>query len=137
MNTTFDQETILYHALAASPVKAAISGVIAIGKRPDNSSKEDVVIGSIATTPGSLQLGDSVVNIHVPDISLDPNGTSQLQPDLARLKALTEMAIAALEYAFGATYNFWITNQRMIADDTGDNHFSALRIRFQFHNSPV
>lgn len=98
MKSSFDTDTILFRVLRDSPVKAAISGDIYYeGDRPADSNKEDIVINTVTLTQDyHPQLGDSNVNIYVPDSIITIGGKQQRVVNRARLKQLTELAIQAI-----------------------------------------
>lgn len=139
MRTTFDQANILYSVLKNAPIAATLSGGIYKVKRPDNSNKEDVVIGSLPISAGDvIQRGTSIINIHVPDLEITINGVTQIQPNTMRLGELTALAEQAIEKYFGAEYNYWMSDQALLEDKEGmNNHFVSFKVQFKFDNTPV
>jgi hypothetical protein len=128
MRTTFDQETILYNILNGSAaLKAAISGKIYRGKRPNDSQKEDISIVSLPILPGSIQFGTANVNIHVPDIGDFP--------DNGKLKALTDIVRPLLEETYGDDYLLYISMQQVFDEPEINQHYVNMRIEFEFHNT--
>lgn len=140
MNTPFTQEDVIYTVLNGSALKTALTGLIIKGGDIFDYSKENVTIKSLLMGTGDIQNGVLNVNIHVPDINVTVGGITKKQRNSIRLKALTEIAVQAIESnSFGADYNFWISNTNafeVFQDVDGiDNHFINIRIEFKFHNS--
>lgn len=63
-------ERDLFRLIKASPLAEMVTGsVYRKDMRPDNSSKEDIVVKFLAGEEGQIQTGIVVVNIYVPDIT--------------------------------------------------------------------
>lgn len=127
---SFETDDILFEVLNASTeLKNAINGGIYVqGERPDNSSKEDIVINNIAITHELPQSGNSNVNIHVEDLTLKINGQEQRKANRERLRTLTSLTIAALKAARIEGLTFWITNETVIKEPAINQHYNNLRI---------
>ena len=127
---SFETDDILFEVLNASTeLKNAINGGIYVqGERPDNSSKEDIVINNIAITHELPQSGNSNVNIHVEDLTLKINGQEQRKAKRERLRTLTSLTIAALKAARIEGLTFWITNETVIKEPAINQHYNNLRI---------
>jgi hypothetical protein len=134
--TTFDQDEILFQLLnGSSALKAAISGGIYVGVRPDNSVLEDVVINSVVVADGSIQLGVANVNIHVADRDVTSGGKTYKAPNVSRLKAITNIVYPLVQEVYGDFYVFFVENQNTIREPEIKQHYVNLRIRFEFHAS--
>ena len=126
MKTTLYASTLLYQAIAASPLKTAINGGVYKDERPKDSAKEDVVINTITIDSGSAQRAVCNVNIHVPrELSGKINHT--------RINVLAELAKVILDEAYATAHNFWTENQSLIVDEI-DCYYN-FRLRFKIHNS--
>jgi hypothetical protein len=132
MLTSFDTNDILFETLSGSEeLKAAISGRIYTGDRPDNSEKEDICINTITVTRNySPQSGTSNVNIFVPDLKLEIAGQEQRKINRERLRTLTNMVISILEAAKVEGLAFWIANETVIKESTIYQHYTNLRIKW-------
>jgi hypothetical protein len=130
MKTTFDTDAILFSLLRESPVSAAISGGIYVSDdRPDDSTKEDVVVNSIDLTQDYLpQIGTSNVNIYVPDKNVKIGGKQQLQANRTRLKKLSEMAIETLRGANITGLKIILGNQTVLDEPSVKQHFVNIRV---------
>jgi hypothetical protein len=130
MKTTFDTDAILFSLLRESPVNATISGGIYVGDdRPDDSTKEDVVVNSIDLTQDYLpQIGTSNVNIYVPDKNVKISGKQQLQANRTRLKELSEMAIETLRDMNITGLKIILGSQTVLEEPSVKQHFVNIRI---------
>lgn len=135
MNTTFDQDTILFQLINGSQLKTAISGCVYKWQRPVDSGVEDVVINSLPLTTESVQLGTANVNIYVPDLTVKVGGKPQQLPNTKRLGELTKIALPILKQGYGANYGFYVTHQTTIQEAEIKQHYINLRIEFRFHKS--
>jgi hypothetical protein len=130
MKTTFDTDAILFSLLRESPISTAISGGTYVGDdRPDDSTKEDIVVNSIDLTQDYLpQIGTSNVNIYVPDKNVKIGGKQQLQANRTRLKELSEMAIETLRGANITGLKIILGSQTVLEEPSVKQHFVNIRI---------
>lgn len=130
MKTAFDLNAILFKCLNTNTAfKTELSGGVYSSERPDNSEKEDAVVSTITVTrEHSPQRGRSNVNIFVPDLQVAIGGTEQRKPNEARLKALSDLAISAIETERKEGLSFYISNMGMMAEPEVSQHFVNLRI---------
>ncbi|MHA8064929.1 hypothetical protein [Aquirufa aurantiipilula] len=133
MKTLFDLQTILFQKIKGSSLENAITGGIYKGKRPQNSTLEDIVINAITIDSETLQTGAANVNIYVRDQEVNVDGTIQQLPDSARLSVLADLAIPLLESVYGPNYNFYIAGQGIFDEPEINQHSINLKIRFNCH----
>jgi hypothetical protein len=133
VKTTFDSVDIIWNALVNAGVKSLVSGGVYKSIRPINSTKEDFVVNSLPLFMGQLQNTVVNVNIHVPNLTIVANGAQDgSQPDLERLKVLTNLAVGILDNKWGNGYNYSVQQQNVIQDY--GNYFSNIRIQFVWVN---
>jgi hypothetical protein len=130
MKQTFDTDAILFSLLENSLIKDVINGGIYVGDdRPDDSTKEDIVVNSIDLTQDYLpQTGTSNVNIYVADGNVKIGGKQQLQANRIRLKALSEMAMEVLRCAHVTGLKLILGSQTILAEPSVKQHFVNIRI---------
>jgi hypothetical protein len=131
MKSSLDIVDILWHHLDSSSLKAEINGIVC-KKRPINSKGEDVVVNALAANNlDPLQSAVINVNIYVPN-KTQHIGTSQdsTQPDFARLKQLTGMAVVVLNDQWSVDYNFSVQQTVGPFEDEGDQHYVNIRVEF-------
>lgn len=128
MRTTFDAIDIIYSVINNSSLKTAVNGTINKLKRQTGSTKEDIVINSIALNDTNLQEGVFNVNIYVPNITIN----SSSLPNTVRLKALSEEAKELFEEVSGSTYNIWLSEQFIHEDVSTSFYYINLRLRLRF-----
>lgn len=127
MKTVSECKDMIYQKIAASPLKTAISGEICKDRRPQNSDKENIVIGMIDLSDGSVQQGTINVNIYVPDKDVTINGRVQKQPNGPRLRELSRMALNVLKEIYFEDCSFWVANQSENKEPNLDCMFANLR----------
>lgn len=135
MKLTYDTDAILYKVLKdTSSVVNGISGSIYPGERPDNSTREDITIGTITLTQDhSHQRGVSNINIHVSDLDVQIAGARQKKTDTKRLKAITELVLTALRAARVEGLKFTTENQSEFNNPEIFQHYVNLRINWSIH----
>ena len=132
MISTFDIIDILYIKLKTSALKAAVSGgLYKQGERPDNSTKEDIVINCLPTSGSQLQTATVNVNIYVPDSELTISGKPQFKAKFSRLQALAELAITLLKEVSVDDYHYKIAFQGTLKEESIHQHFINIRIEFK------
>jgi len=137
MKTTFDTDTFLFSLLRESPVSAAINGGIYVGDdRPDDSTKEDIVVNSIDLNQDYLpQIGTSNVNIFVPDKIVTIGGKQQLKANRTRLKELSNMTIETLRNANITGLKIILVSQTILAEPSVNQHFVNVRINWNIQTN--
>ncbi len=137
MKTTFETDTLLFSLLRESPVSAAINGGIYVGDdRPDDSTKEDIVVNSIDLNQDYLpQTGTSNVNIFVPDKVVTIGGKQQLKANRTRLKELSNMAIETLRNANITGLKLILVNQTILEEPSVNQHFVNIRINWNIQTN--
>jgi hypothetical protein len=132
MKSTLDLVDIVWTALDASALKAAITGDISKHRRTPNSTKEDIVINALPISGAQIQEAIVNVNLHVPDIKVNKNGMDDFMPNHTRLKALCNIALNALQDNWGEDYNFDVQQQNLFRDEEANDHY--INIRLEFYN---
>ncbi len=137
MKTTFETDTLLFSLLRESPVSAAINGGIYVGDdRPDDSTKEDIVVNSIDLNQDYLpQTGTSNVNIFVPDKVVTIGGKQQLKANRTRLKELSNMTIETLRNANITGLKIILASQTILAEPSVNQHFVNIRINWNIQTN--
>jgi hypothetical protein len=132
MITSFDTNDVLFQTLNASKeLKTMITGKIYTGKRPINSTKEDICINTITVTRTyTPQSATSNVNIYVPDKPVNQSGQEQKDINDARLREITNKVISLFEAASVNGLSFWILNQTVLAEPEIEQHYTNLRIEW-------
>ena len=135
MIQTYDTDAILFGILNTdTAVKAAISGGVYVGQRPDNSKLDDIVINTIDLTQNHPpQLGTSNVNIHVADIDIKAGNTVMKVENRAKLKAIAGAVLTALRNAKVTGLLLTVTNQNTIREAEIQQHFVNIRIDWNIH----
>lgn len=130
MKQSFDTDTILCRILNSSPVKDEISGGIYYqDDRPNDSEKEDIVINTVTLSQDfHPQLGESNINVFVPDKLVTINGKQQRKTDRVRLKELSEIITTAIRNANIKGLKAIIKWQTVLAVHEVNQHFSNIRI---------
>lgn len=130
MKTSFDIDKIVYDLLSKSAVKESISGGIYYqDDRPDDSSKEDIVINTIVMTQDFLpQLATSNVNIYVADQPRRIGKTEQLKPNHKRLSELTKLVVAVLRNSRIEGLKLIPESQSVLQEPSIKQHFCNIRI---------
>lgn len=109
-------------------------------ERPENSTKEDMVINSIGLNRDPVQKGVLIFNIYVNN--LDPNivpsvGTGRNVPDTARILYISKLFQSILQEDGSEEKEIWInqdTNFEITSDDvfadSNNQHYISFRINF-------
>ena len=135
MRNTFDIVDILYQVLQNNVgITSAINGEIT-KKRQINSDKEDVVIGSLPVTGEQIQQGIVNINIYVPNLTVKLNSIQDnSHPNHQRLKTLTALVIEAVDEKYYSDYWFFVQQQSLFESETGNEHYSNIRLEFYSEN---
>ncbi len=134
MFTSLDVDTRIYRLLNVPSVKAAISGDIYKGRRPDDSTLEDVIINTPTLGDGTRQFGVSNVNIYVPDIVTIIGGKQQKLTNSARLITLTNLIKPLLEETDGDDFVLWIEKTQVFEESAINQHFMNIRLEIRMYN---
>ncbi len=139
MKTTTEVITILHSYLRASVLMTDSkkpNGVLEKLKRPQNSDKEDVIVGSIGgLTNEPVQEGVLIVNIFVPNLNPDlfPHlKGDRSQPNTGRLDYLSKLLRNSIQgevWEADGDYCFEI-QQNGIDEDTNNQHYAWFRVKF-------
>lgn len=130
MMSTFDLESLLFSLLQKSPVSAAITGGIYLGDdRPDDSTKEDIIINTIDLTQDYLpQVATSNVNIYVPDKNVMIAGKQQLKANRIRLKELSAMVIETIRCTNITGLIMTASSQTLLSEPKVNQHYVNIRV---------
>lgn len=134
MKTTLDIIDILYDQLKDSALKTAVSGGIYKNERPDDSTKEDVVINCLPVSGSQLQYATPNVNIYVPDLQIKIAGKPQYKPDFPRLKTLAGLASQLLRKVATPEYSYEIAFQGELREEATNQRFINIRLEFKTYN---
>lgn len=130
MITAFDIIDIIYEGLQGGELASAINGGVYKHKRPVSSSLEDVVINCLPVNATQMQTAIANVNIHVPNISVTANGsTDNTVPNHPRMKLLAQKAMEDLESNWAPTYSYHVQQAGILQEDDF-GHFINIRIEF-------
>ena len=135
MKTTEEIKDMIYVYLSESVLKTAISGDVYVDQRPKGSTKEDVVIGVIDLGDGSVQRGAINVNIHVPGKKVKLGKDVEIQPDRARLRALSRIGVDLLKTKIFEDCSVWVANQAVIKEPNLDEWYANLRLEIRAYET--
>ncbi|WP_077417861.1 hypothetical protein [Chryseobacterium sp. JV274] len=96
MITTFELKSIAFNIVKNSTIKSIVNGEVCIDQRPFNSTKNDVVIGSLSVATDPLHSSVVLVNIYAQDIN---SGTSYL-PNLGLLNNATKLLMPLFDEVY-------------------------------------
>lgn len=130
MKQTFDLDEIMFKLLNVKTITDEISGGIYLGDgRPEDSSKEDVVVNSIDLTQDYLpQVATTNVNIYVPDKPFQIDGKCQFVACRDKLKAIAGKVVAVLRNAVVPGLKFVIEAQNFLREESIKQHYVNIRI---------
>ena len=134
--SSIDTDDILYQLIT----KAVQEGVITIsgvvcpqGERPDDSTKEDIVINTIDVTHEKPQTGTSNVNIYAADTKVRINGKEQYKCNRERLREIGDALTSFLDAQNVADLEFEIEQDVTIKELEVRQHYRNLRISWNIH----
>lgn len=135
MKQTYDTDSTLFSLLNGSTeLKAAISGGVYPGKRPDNSVKEDIVVNTIALTQDNPpQIGTSNINIHVADKTVTIGGVQQKAENRERLKAISSLVLGVVRSSLISGSKIAVEAQSTIQEAAISQHYVNIRITWNIH----
>lgn len=129
--TPIDTDDILYRTLTAyTPLMAEISGGVYVAERPDNSTKEDVVVNTITIDRELPATGTSNVNVHVPDQQVNISGRQQYKMNRNRIRLIANQVLAALEAANPFGIGIEVKNQAILAEEATHQHYMNIRVQW-------
>lgn len=111
-----------------------ISGIVYRDKRPIGSTKEDIVINSVAMDNSFLQDGVFNVNCYVPMLLKKINNVDQYLPNTLREDAISKAVYALLEKVFTPDYNLSVVNHNSFTEDTEKATYINFRINLKAYN---
>ncbi len=118
--------------LMNSPIAQAINGgVYRAGLRPRDSQLEDAIVVFTAGLPEQIHTGVVTVNIYVPDI--DPDGNGTWVEDAARTAALEQLAAQWVNSLNGANSDYYFTLRQTIYTEPEPEirqHFVVVRLGY-------
>lgn len=124
--TLTQTDTLIYKILTQSRRLDIISGgIFTAGERPDDSRGEDIVINNISFEHSRPARGVSNINIHVPDIEVNINGTPQRKADRDRMQEIADAVISVLESTTIDGVKITLSSSQVFAEETG--HYLNLR----------
>lgn len=122
--------------LEESALAEKLSGkVYRRGTRPRDSRLEDAVVDFAAGIPGEIQTGVAIVNIYVPDIDSDGDGTWVENGE--RIEEVERFAQAWVDNLTTADscYKFRLSQTIHAEEDTEiHQHFVTVRLRFDYYD---
>lgn len=120
--------------LMDSTLASLISGeVYRNGYRPRDSRKEDAVVTFTAGLPDQIQTGVVTVNIYVPDIDADGNGT--WMEDGARTEEMEQLAQKWVDSLTTALSGYKFQLQQTIyteAEPETNQHFTVVKLKYDY-----
>ncbi len=134
--SSIDTDDILYGIIKDAVENDVISisgGVYTQGERPDDSTKEDIVINTITVTHEKPQTGTSNVNIYAKDLKLSIGGKEQFKADRERLRTIGDALTAYLDIQNVADLEFEIEQDVVIKELEVKQHYRNLRISWNIH----
>lgn len=124
----------VYRFLKHSTLAKQISGeVYRNGMRPRDSEKEDAVVTFTAGLPDQIQTGVVTINIYVPDIDCDDNGT--WVEDGARTEELEILAQKWVDSLTAAKSNYKFKLYQTIyteAEPVINQHFTVVKLKYEY-----
>ncbi len=134
MKTDIDICKDIYRIVAASAVKAEISGTVSYVGRADGSVKEDCIISVLESRLYQIQDCKANVNVYVPDIT---SGGRKVA-DISRISVLADLCRGAFgdgkRSVFGDGFRITLENQRVLPVSGKDEHCINNSLRYKFNN---
>ncbi len=115
-------------------ILSIISGTVYRDKRPIGSTKEDIVINSVAMDNSFLQDGVFNVNCYVPMLLKKINNVDQYLPNTLREDVISKAVYALLEKVFTPDYNLSVVNHSSFTEDTEKATYINFRINLKAYN---
>ena len=134
--SSIDTDDILYQLIAKAVREGVITisgGVYPQGERPDDSTKEDIVINTITVTHEKPQTGTSNVNIYAADKKVRIGGKEQTKADRERLREIGDALTEFLDAQNVGDLEFWLEADVVIKELEVKQHYRNLRISWNIH----
>jgi len=141
MLTSGQIRNLLYRTLDANLAAlraAGLNGGIYHQRRPDNSTKTDIVLTDLSWNYDTPQTGTFNINVHVPDKSgSSADGQPQRTPQTAKLTALTCVVRDAVEgSSVGDGIDYYVENDSVISSQNGDT-YTNIRVQVINYNTKL
>lgn len=124
----------VYRLLRGSDLSKKISGkVYRNGLRPRNSRKEDAIVAFTTGLPDQVQTGVVTVNIYVPDIDPEDNGT--WLEDGIRTEEIENLAQAWVDSLTAEVSCYKFKLQQTInteAEPSINQHFVVVKLKYEY-----
>ena len=124
----------VYRFLKDSTLAQQISGAVyRSGIRPRDSRKEDAIVTFTAGLPDQIQTGVVTINIYVPDIDFDGNGT--WVEDGARTEQMESLAQAWVDSLTADRSAYKFALQQTIfteAEPSINQHFIVVKLKYEY-----
>lgn len=132
MKTGLDMMDDIYNLVNKPNIQALIDGVVIKARRPKGSTKQDIVIRSLAMNTKPLQAGVVNVNIHCPNLqNVNFNGiTDDQQPDYNSLRAICNELYPVLDAIWADTFNIDVADSPMLTQDSDGTWFMNIRVNY-------
>lgn len=111
-----------------------ISGIVYRDKRPIGSTKEDIVINSLAMDNSFLQDGVFNVNCYVPMLLKKINNIDQYLPNTVREDAISKAVYPLLEKVFRPSFNLSVVYHTSFTEDAEKATYINFRINLKAYN---
>lgn len=134
--SSIDTDDMLYRliAKAVSDKVIKISGLVCVqGERPDGSTKEDIVVNTIAISHEKPQRGTSNINIFAADKKVKIGNKEQFKCDRERLREIGDALTAYLDVQNVPDLEFEIEQDVVIKELEVRQHYRNLRISWNIH----
>lgn len=118
MKSDIDIKDDIYAHVKGSELEAVVTGKLSKTKRPNNSTKEDIVISMLANQNGQIQEAFVNVNVYVPDLFRE----NQYEEDSIRIRELCRLSEKLLKVGRGGGFRFILESQRVMEVVGTDEH---------------
>lgn len=130
MKSDIDIKDDIYNYLKGGSLVSSVTGELSKTVRPNNSSKEDIVISVLANNNGQMQSAYVNVNIYVPDIKRK----LQNEEHTIRLRELCKLAEKELSVGRGDGYRFHLESQRVLEVNERAEHVINNKLMYRQNN---
>lgn len=124
---TIQTDSVIYRILKESQLIDINGDIYTAGERPENSDREDIVINNISFEHSTPRRGVSNINIHVPDIAVQIDGTQQFKANRERLQDLTQIVTTIIETTIIEGVGLHIDTTQVFAEETAHEHYMNIR----------
>ena len=115
-------------------IKSIVNGSVYKDRRNSGSDKEDVVINDVVMDNKFFQDGIFNVNVYVPFLEVNHQGTPQYQPDHARMLELTTLIYPILHEVYTKKYNLSIVSTRTYEETALKTNYINFIINLKAYN---